>query len=235
MPFRAVPGLLGRGADRGPDGRARRADDLRPRRHRLRALGAGAGLVHVNPHNPLGRVFTVEEQLALAGVVDRHGARSSPTRSTPRWCIRAPCTGPTPPCPPSRPAMLTATGVQGGTCPASRRAQLVLSDAADVAHWARVGFLYGHGASTLGCAPQRPRTTRRRVAGRRPDLPRRQPALLADLLAAQLPEIRATGSRRAPTWPGWTAGGSASPGRSAILPREGGCRPRRRAGVWSAW
>ena len=58
-----------------------------------RALGAGAGLVvHVNPHNPLGRVFTVEEQLALAGVVDRHGAGSSPTRSTPRSCIRAPCT-----------------------------------------------------------------------------------------------------------------------------------------------
>ena len=32
-------------------------------------------VVHVNPHNPLGRVFTAEEQLALAEVVEDAGAR----------------------------------------------------------------------------------------------------------------------------------------------------------------
>jgi cystathionine beta-lyase len=40
------------------------------------ALGAGAGAVLLcNPHNPTGRVFTVEELGALASVVDRHGGR----------------------------------------------------------------------------------------------------------------------------------------------------------------
>lgn len=40
------------------------------------ALGAGARSVLLcNPHNPTGRVFTIDELTALAEIVDRHGAR----------------------------------------------------------------------------------------------------------------------------------------------------------------
>jgi cystathionine beta-lyase len=40
------------------------------------ALAAGARTVLLcNPHNPTGRVFTTDEHLALAAVVERHGAR----------------------------------------------------------------------------------------------------------------------------------------------------------------
>ena len=61
--------------------------------------------MHVNPHNPLGRVFTVEEQLALAGVVDRHGARVFSDEIHAPLVYPGAGTSPTPPCPPSRPAM----------------------------------------------------------------------------------------------------------------------------------
>lgn len=75
MPFLLVPQLLGRELVQVPmveDG-GRPTYDL----DRIdRALERGAGVVvHVNPHNPLGRVFTAEEQLSLTDVVDRHGAR----------------------------------------------------------------------------------------------------------------------------------------------------------------
>src|SRR4051794_15000232 len=75
MPFLTLPGLLGRPLLQVPmaerDGRARYdLDGI------ARAFDAGGRLlVHVNPHNPLGRVFTEEEQLALADVVDRAGGR----------------------------------------------------------------------------------------------------------------------------------------------------------------
>jgi cystathionine beta-lyase len=46
---------------------------------------------------------------------------------------------------------LTATSAsKAWNLPGLKAAQLVLSDPADAEHWARVGFLYGHGASTLG-------------------------------------------------------------------------------------
>src|SRR3954466_9582336 len=75
MPFLTLPALLGRPLLEVPlverDGRPTYdLDGI------ARAFEAGGRLlVHVNPHNPLGRVFTVEEQLALADVVDRAGAR----------------------------------------------------------------------------------------------------------------------------------------------------------------
>ena len=148
MPFRAVPGLLGRELIEVPMVDATRADDLRPRRHPW-ALGAGAGLVVRQPAQPLGRVFTVEEQLALAGVVDRHGARVFSDEIHARWCIRAPCTAlrlPVrrhgPPCADGDSAS------KAWSLPGLKAAQLVLSDDADVAHWARVGFCQ-HGARRL--------------------------------------------------------------------------------------
>ena len=152
MPFRTVPGLLGRELIEVPmvsdDGRA--TYDL----DRIdRALGAGAGLVvHVNPHNPLGRVFTAAEQLALAEVVDRHGARVFSDE------IHAPLVYPGEVHRPyaslspvsARHAVTATSASKAWNLPGLKAAQLVLSHPADAEHWARVGFLYRHGASTLG-------------------------------------------------------------------------------------
>jgi len=75
MPFLSVPGLLGREVVQVPmartDGRWI---------HDLEALDAafvagGEVLILCNPHNPLGRVLTREEMLAICEIVDRHGGR----------------------------------------------------------------------------------------------------------------------------------------------------------------
>ncbi|MFL6094304.1 MAG: aminotransferase class I/II-fold pyridoxal phosphate-dependent enzyme, partial [Blastococcus sp.] len=75
MPFLAVPGALGRELIEVPM-------VVRDGRMQYDLAGISAGLdrgarlvVHVNPHNPLGRVFDVDEQLALADVVTAAGAR----------------------------------------------------------------------------------------------------------------------------------------------------------------
>ncbi len=152
MPFRTVPGLLGRELIEVPmvecDGRATYDLDGIDR-----ALRAGAGLVvHVNPHNPTGRVFTAEEQLALADVVERAGARVFSDE------IHAPLVHPGAAHRPyaslspvaARHALTATSASKAWNLPGLKAAQLVLSDAADAEHWARVGFLFGHGASTLG-------------------------------------------------------------------------------------
>ena len=51
------------------------------------------------------------------------------------------------------------------------------------------------------------------MAGRRPDLPRRQPAAARPTCSPSACRRSGTRRRRAPTWPGWTAGGSAWTGR----------------------
>jgi cystathionine beta-lyase len=152
MPFRTVPGLMGRELIEVPmverDGRATYDLDGIDR-----ALRAGAGLViHVNPHNPLGRVFTVAEQLELAAVVDRAGARVfsdeihaplvHPGAVHRPYASLSPVT--------ARHTLTAASASKAWNLPGLKAAQLVLSGAADAEHWARVGFLYGHGASTLG-------------------------------------------------------------------------------------
>ena len=193
MPFRTVPGLLGRELIEIPmveDG-GRMTYDLDGID---RALGAGAGLVvHVNPHNPLGRVFTSDEQLALAEVVDRHGARVFADE------IHAPLVYPgavhrpyASLSPVAAGHAVTATSAsKAWNLPGLKAAQLVLSGDADAEHWARVGFLYGHGASTLGVLA----ATAAYEAGGEwldgvltyLDGNRR---LLGDLLAERLPEVR---------------------------------------------
>ncbi len=152
MPFRSVPGLMGRELIEVPmverDGRATYDLDGIDR-----ALRAGAELVvHVNPHNPLGRVFTTEEQLGLAEVVDRAGARVfsdeihaplvHPGAVHRPYASLSPVT--------ARHTVTATSASKAWNLPGLKAAQLVLSNAADAEHWARVGFLYGHGASTLG-------------------------------------------------------------------------------------
>jgi cysteine-S-conjugate beta-lyase len=152
MPFLKVPAALGRELVQVPmverDGRATYdLDGI------AAALAAGAGLVvHVNPHNPLGRVFSAAEQLALADVVDAAGARVFADE------IHAPLVHPGHV---HRPyaalSAVTAAHTVTATSPSKawnlpglKAAQLILSNEGDVAAWAEKGFLFGHGASTPG-------------------------------------------------------------------------------------
>jgi len=152
MPFLAVPALLGRELIEVPmverDGRmGYDLDGI------AAAFDRGARLVvHVNPHNPLGRVFGVDEQLALADVVAAAGAHVFADE------IHAPLVYPgavhrpyASLSPETARHTVTATSTsKAWNVPGLKAAQLILSDPADVEHWARVGSLYGHGASTPG-------------------------------------------------------------------------------------
>jgi cystathionine beta-lyase len=118
-----------------------------------RAFAAGGRLlVHVNPHNPLGRVFTVEEQLALADVVERAGARVFADE------IHAPLVHPGAvhrPYASLSPATAahTVTGTSASKAfnlPGLKAAQVLLSNDDDAALWADRSYLYVHGAATLG-------------------------------------------------------------------------------------
>ncbi len=193
MPFLTVPGLMGRELIQVPmvDDAGRATYDLDGI---ARALERGAGLVvHVNPHNPLGRVFTAEEQLALADVVEHAGARVFADE------IHAPLVYPGAV---HRPYAALSEATAGHTVtatsaskawnlPGLKAAQLVLSNDADVEHWARVGFLYSHGAATLGVLANTAayREGEAWLAGVLRYLDRNR-RLLTDLLAEHLPQVR---------------------------------------------
>ena len=152
MPFLDVPGLMGRELVQVPmverDGRST---------YDLDALAAafdrgGQLFVHVNPHNPLGRVFTAEEQLALADVVERAGVRVFADE------IHAPLVLPGAVHRPYA-SLSAATARHTVTATAASKAwnlaglktaQLILGNDEDAAHWERVGVLATHGASTPG-------------------------------------------------------------------------------------
>ena len=194
MPFLWLPGLLGRETLQvpmvpGPDGRlAHDLDGLD------RAFAAGGRLlVHVNPHNPTGRVFTEAEQLALAEVVERHGVRVFSDE------IHAPLVFPgamhrpyAALSPVTAGHTVTATSAsKAWNLPGLKAAQFLVSNAADAEHWAGVGHVAAHGASTLGVLAN----TAAYTAGgpwldgvlAYLDGNRR---LLADLLAEHLPRVR---------------------------------------------
>jgi cysteine-S-conjugate beta-lyase len=152
MPFLAVPGALGRELIQVPmverDGRPTYDLDGIARAFER----GGRLLVHVNPHNPLGRVFSVEEQLALAEVVEDAGARVFSDE------IHAPLVFPGAVHRPyaslsdatARHTVTATSASKAWNLPGLKAAQLILGNADDAAHWAEVGFLYGHGASTPG-------------------------------------------------------------------------------------
>src|SRR3954447_3162031 len=152
MPFLVVPRLLGRELVEvplvpGDDGRL--TYDLAGLD---RALAGGGLLVHVNPHNPAGRVFSEPEQLALADVVERHGARVFSDE------IHAPLVYPGAAhrpyaslSPVTAGHTVTATSASKAfNLPGLKSAQLLFSSEDDAALWAERGYLYVHGAATPG-------------------------------------------------------------------------------------
>ena len=152
MPFLAVPGALGRELIEVPmverDGRPTLDLDGIARAFER----GGRLLVHVNPHNPLGRVFTAEEQLALAEVVEAAGARVFSDE------IHAPLVHPGSVHRPyaslsaatARHTVTATSASKAWNLPGLKAAQLLLGNDDDAAHWEEVGSLYVHGASTPG-------------------------------------------------------------------------------------
>ena len=108
--------------------------------------------MHVNPHNPLGRVFTEEEQLAVADVVERAGVRvfadeiHAPlvypgARHRP-YASLSPAT--------ARHTVTATSASKAWNLPGLKAAQLILTNERDAEYWATAGFLAAHGASTPG-------------------------------------------------------------------------------------
>ena len=149
MPFVSVPPQLGREVIEVPLSAGHRYD--------LDALAAafeagGDLLILCNPHNPVGRVLTPAEMLAIAEVVDRYGARvfsdeiHAPlvfgnARHVP-YASLSPVTAA---------HTLTATSAsKAWNLPGLKCAQVVLTSDADRETWAGIGPLAEHGAATLG-------------------------------------------------------------------------------------
>ncbi len=149
--------------------------------------------MHVNPHNPLGRVFTDDEQLALAEVVDRAGARVFSDE------IHAPLIYPGAVHRPyaslsavtARHTVTATSASKAWNLPGLKAAQFVLSNDADVEHWSEVGFLTSHGASTLGVLAHTAAYAEGEawLGGVLAYLDRNR-SLLGDLLADRLPQVR---------------------------------------------
>ena len=109
-------------------------------------------LVLCNPCNPVGRVFTAGELLAVAEVVEANNGRVFadeihapliyPGHAHVPYASLSPVT-----------AAHTVTGAaasKGWNLPGLKCAQLLLTNDADAAVWADRGFAFEHGASTLG-------------------------------------------------------------------------------------
>ncbi|MGY1682338.1 MalY/PatB family protein [Geodermatophilus sp. SYSU D01176] len=195
MPFLTLPGVLGREVIEVPMARDgdRYVYDLDALDAAFRA--GGHLMVLCNPHNPIGRVLEPAEMTAVAEVVDRHGGRVFSDE------IHAPLVYPghrhVPYASlgevPAGHAVTATSASKAWNLPGLKCAQLVLSNDADAATWARVGLHPEHGASTLGVVANTAAYTG--GAGWLDDVLAYLDAnrrLLADLVAEHLPGVRYT-------------------------------------------
>jgi cystathionine beta-lyase len=152
MPFLGLPGNKGREVLEVPLALhgGRRELDLDALDRAFRA--GGQLLVLCNPHNPVGRVLSRAELLAVSEVVTRHGGRVFADE------IHAPLVLPGAThipyaslSPETAAHTVTATSAsKAWNIPGLKCAQLILGSEADQAVWARIGPMAGHGASNLG-------------------------------------------------------------------------------------
>jgi cystathionine beta-lyase len=116
------------------------------------AFEAGGGLlVLCDPHNPTGTVYTRDEHLAVAEIVERHGGRVFSDEihapvvldgvHVPYASVSDVAAGHT---------LSAVSAAKGWNLPGLKAAQLLLSNEADVETWSRVGGHAEHGASNLG-------------------------------------------------------------------------------------
>lgn len=153
MPFLTAPRQWGRDVlevPMAPDASRGHVLDLDGLEAAFRA--GGHLLVLTNPHNPTGRVHTVEELTALSAVVERHGGRvfadeiHAPIVHAGHRHVPYAATGAA-----AAAHTVTATSAsKAWNIPGLKCAQVLLTADDDVAAWRRVDHLATHGASTLG-------------------------------------------------------------------------------------
>jgi len=189
------------------------------------ALGAGARTVLLcNPHNPAGRVFTTDEHLALAAVVEGHGARvitdevHAPLvypghRHVPYATVSAATAAHT---------VTVMSASKAWNIPGLRCAQVILTNHDDAARWRTLPVFQVPAPTPIGVSAS--------VAAYRDGDPWRRELLshldtnrhlLGALLAAELPEVR----YRAPegTYLAWLdCRGLGVEDPAALFLREGG-------------
>lgn len=152
MPFFSVPAAMGRRIIEVPlavnNGRYEMdLDGLE------RAFQAGGEMVILcNPYNPVGRVFTREELIAISEVVARNGGRVFSDEihaplvyaggtHVPYASVSSDAAGHT----------VTATSAsKAWNLPGLKCAQIIISNDADAAVWDEIGMMASHGASNLG-------------------------------------------------------------------------------------
>ena len=117
------------------------------------AFRAGASLLILcNPYNPVGRVFSRDELLAVSEVVERHGGRVfsdeihapmvyAPNVHVPYASVSDAAAAHT----------VTATSAsKAWNLPGLKTAQIILTNDGDREIWERIGMMASHGASNLG-------------------------------------------------------------------------------------
>lgn len=158
------------------------------------AFQAGAHLMILcNPHNPLGRVYTREELEALCAVVDAHDGRVFSDeihfpitfeghRHLPYASINDVAAGHT---------VTAVSASKAWNIPGLKCAQIVISNDSDQKNFSDVAFMVSHGVATPGVIAN---TAAYRGGGEwLTDVLSyidRNRALLGELLAAHLPEVR---------------------------------------------
>jgi len=112
----------------------------------------GHGLILVNPHNPLGRVYTEDELQALARVVDAHGGRvfadeihAPITFDGQRHIPYASVSETT-----ANHTLTAISASKAWNIPGLKCAQLIATNESDHQELQELGFLVTHGAATPG-------------------------------------------------------------------------------------
>jgi cystathionine beta-lyase len=152
MPFLTVPPRLGRDIIQVPmiTDAGRPALDLEGLDAAFRA--GGDLLILCNPCNPVGRVYTRDELLAVSEVVQRHGGRvfadeiHAPLvypggRHVPFASVSAQT---------AAQAITSTSASKGWNLPGLKCGQLILTNDADAEIWETAGWMIEHGASTPG-------------------------------------------------------------------------------------
>jgi cystathionine beta-lyase len=216
MPFLTLPAVLGREVIEVPMARDgdRYGYDLDALDAAFRA--GGHLLVLCNPHNPIGRVLEPAEMTAVAEVVDRHGGRvfsdeiHAPlvfpgSRHVPYASLDDVTAG----------HAVTATSAsKAWNLPGLKCAQLVLSNEADAAVWARVGLHAEHGPPPSGSWRTPPPTPAAQAGWTRSSPTSTATAGCWPSSSAPTCPASGTPRPRAPIWPGWTAANSTWPSRA---------------------
>ncbi|MEN7538623.1 MalY/PatB family protein [Aurantiacibacter flavus] len=154
MPFLLIPPMQGREVIQVPmterDGQA--AFDLDALQH---AFDKGGNLlIMCNPYNPLGRVFSREELVAVSELVARNNGRVfadeiwaplvyADHAQVPYASVNEAAASHT---------ITAVSASKAWNLPGLKCAQVITSNDADREIWSRIGFFAGHGTSNLGAA-----------------------------------------------------------------------------------